>query len=48
VGCCSGTCTDLTTNTNCGACGNACTGGTTCTPTSTGDGDRDDTTYSCK
>jgi hypothetical protein len=27
---CNGTCTDLTTPTNCGACGNLCGGGTVC------------------
>lgn len=43
-GCCSGTCTDLTTSTNCGACGKACASGTTCKATTT----NGVTTYSCQ
>jgi len=30
-GCCNGVCTDLSTSTDCGACGNVCGKGTTCT-----------------
>jgi hypothetical protein len=29
-GCCNGVCTDLSTTTNCGACGNACATGQSC------------------
>lgn len=36
VGCCSGTCTDLTTATNCGGCGKACPSGQSCKATTTG------------
>lgn len=31
AGVCQGVCTSLTTNTNCGYCGNQCLGGSTCT-----------------
>jgi hypothetical protein len=32
-GCCSGVCTDLTTDTNCGSCGNKCASGKSCKAT---------------
>lgn len=34
--CCNGTCTDTTTDSNCGACGNVCPTGTSCQNTSSG------------